>query len=603
MKKLLLIALILLSGVPGQAQLIKTKSSSIVTIEGKNYYVHTVKKGETVYSLARLYGVTEDELLKSNPQAVEGLQPGQVLKIRVTDIKPKLKPKKMARLFDTHVVNQGETAYAISKRYGISVNTLLEDNPGMDPAALSIGQKLNIRKTEQGETSDSQINAEWKEYRDAINSVSDDYIYHLVAKGETVYSLSRQFGVTQAEIMRSNDLRDGLKTGALIRIPSKSKIQTEVVGEQTAVDSSSLMPATETEFTAEDYAAEIPSRTFLPGATLNVALMLPFNSGRHFMDFYQGVLLGLEDIKKAGQSVNLSVYNTGRSEQEVESLVEREDFLNSDLVIGPVYEECLPPVLSFARKRGIPVVSPLAEVKHERSALLYQMSPDPACKYEKIKDLLTDDKNIVIVSTSDNDKEFESEITPLLPQGSFRRLSYDKNTPVSALEGMIRDDKNNVFIVLSGNEYTVDQILARISSVQNNLVARSIKNAQIQVLGSSRWSRFQNIDKNLYFKLGLCFVTSYHADRSNPVVNAFDKRYVKEFGVLPSLYSYRGYDAAKLFVGAASQPGEFLDNVNQSSQTLLQMPYHFGQDGQGEVQTNDQWAFVRYLPNYTIEVR
>ena len=603
MKKLLLIALILLSGVPGQAQLIKTKSSSIVTIEGKNYYVHTVKKGETVYSLARLYGVTEDELLKSNPQAVEGLQPGQVLKIRVTDIKPKLKPKKMARLFDTHVVNQGETAYAISKRYGISVNTLLEDNPGMDPAALSIGQKLNIRKTEQGETSDSQINAEWKEYRDAINSVSDDYIYHLVAKGETVYSLSRQFGVTQAEIMRSNDLRDGLKTGALIRIPSKSKRQTEVVGEQTAVDSSSLMPATETEFTAEDYAAEIPSRTFLPGATLNVALMLPFNSGRHFMDFYQGVLLGLEDIKKAGQSVNLSVYNTGRSEQEVESLVEREDFLNSDLVIGPVYEECLPPVLSFARKRGIPVVSPLAEVKHERSALLYQMSPDPACKYEKIKDLLTDDKNIVIVSTSDNDKEFESEITPLLPQGSFRRLSYDKNTPVSALEGMIRDDKNNVFIVLSGNEYTVDQILARISSVQNNLVARSIKNAQIQVLGSSRWSRFQNIDKNLYFKLGLCFVTSYHADRSNPVVNAFDKRYVKEFGVLPSLYSYRGYDAAKLFVGAASQPGEFLDNVNQSSQTLLQMPYHFGQDGQGEVQTNDQWAFVRYLPNYTIEVR
>ncbi len=603
MKKLLLTALILLSGVPGQAQLIKTKSSSIVTIEGKNYYVHTVKKGETVYSLARLYGVTEDELLKSNPQAVEGLQPGQVLKIRVTDIKPKLKPKKMARLFDTHVVNQGETAYAISKRYGISVNTLLEDNPGMDPAALSIGQKLNIRKTEQGETSDSQINAEWKEYRDAINSVSDDYIYHLVAKGETVYSLSRQFGVTQAEIMRSNDLRDGLKTGALIRIPSKSKRQTEVVGEQTAVDSSSLMPATETEFTAEDYAAEIPSRTFLPGATLNVALMLPFNSGRHFMDFYQGVLLGLEDIKKTGQSVNLSVYNTGRSEQEVESLVEREDFLNSDLVIGPVYEECLPPVLSFARKRGIPVVSPLAEVKHERSALLYQMSPDPACKYEKIKDLLTDDKNIVIVSTSDNDKEFESEITPLLPQGSFRRLSYDKNTPVSALEGMIRDDKNNVFIVLSGNEYTVDQILARISSVQNNLVARSIKNAQIQVLGSSRWSRFQNIDKNLYFKLGLCFVTSYHADRSNPVVNAFDKRYVKEFGVLPSLYSYRGYDAAKLFVGAASQPGEFLDNVNQSSQTLLQMPYHFGQDGQGEVQTNDQWAFVRYLPNYTIEVR
>ena len=184
MKRFLLIALVLLMCVPGRAQLIKTKSSSIVTIEGRSYYVHTVRKGETVYSLARLYGVSEQELLESNPQAVEGLQPDQVLKIRVTDVKPKMKPRKMARLFDTHTVNQGETAYAISKRYGISVNVLMEDNPGMDPAALSIGQKLNIRKAEQGETSDTEIKAGWEEYRDAINSVSDDYVYHLVARGK-----------------------------------------------------------------------------------------------------------------------------------------------------------------------------------------------------------------------------------------------------------------------------------------------------------------------------------------------------------------------------------------------------------------------------------
>ncbi len=605
MKRFLLIALVLLMCVPGRAQLIKTKSSSIVTIEGRSYYVHTVRKGETVYSLARLYGVSEQELLESNPQAVEGLQPDQVLKIRVTDVKPKMKPRKMARLFDTHTVNQGETAYAISKRYGISVNVLMEDNPGMDPAALSIGQKLNIRKAEQGETSDTEIKAGWEEYRDAINSVSDDYVYHLVAKGETVYSLSRQFGVTQAEIIRSNDLKDGLKTGALIRIPNKSGRKTEGLVARPVADTS-LMTAPPIEFSEEDYASEMPVRSFLPGATLNVALMLPLknegSAGRNFVDFYQGVLLGLEDIKVAGQSVNLSVYNTGKSEEEVKEIVSRDDFCRSDLVIGPVYEECLPPVLSFARKRGVPVVSPLAVVEKARSGLLYQMSPDPACKYDKLKDLLTEDKNVVVVSTADNDKEFENEIIPLLP-GGYRTFAYNRNTPVSALEGLIRDDRDNVFVVLSGNEYTVDQILARISSVQNNLVARSIKNARIRVVGSSRWGRFQNVDKNLFFKLGLSFISSYHADRSNSVVNAFDKRYVKEFGTLPSLYAYRGYDAAKLFVGAASLPGDFSENINRSGQTLLQMPYRFGRNSQDGVQVNDQWALVRYLPDYTIEVR
>lgn len=605
MKRFFLIALTLLLCTAGQAQLIKTKSSSIVTIEGTNYYVHSVKKGDTVYSLARLYGVTEEELLKSNPQAVEGLQPGQVLKIRVTDVRPKLKPKKMARLFDIHTVNQGETAYAISKRYGISVNTLIEDNPGMDPAALSIGQQLNIRKTEQGEASDAQLKSEWEDYRDAINSVSDDYVYHLVAKGETVYSLSRQFGVTQADIMRSNDLKDGLKTGALIRIPNKKKKQEQVAAEQPVQDSVVMIPA-DTGFTEDDYAAEIPARTFLPGATLNVALMLPLKSesgsGRNFADFYRGVLLGLEDIKSAGQSVNLTVYNTGKSENEVAEIVKRDDFRKSDLIIGPVYEECLPPVLSFARRRGIPVVSPLAVVEKAKSPLLYQMAPDPARKYDKLRDLLTEDKNIVVVSTTDNDREFEQEIIPLLPK-DYRTLTYTKNTPVAALEGMIRDDRDNVFVVLSGNEYTVDQILARISSVQNNLVARSIKNAQIRIVGSSRWGRFQNIDKNLYFKLGLHFVTSYHADRSNASVAEFDRRYVKEFGMLPSLYAYRGYDAAKLFVGAASLPGDFAKNVNRSEQRLLQMNYHFDHESSGDVRVNDQWALVRYLPDYTIEVR
>ena len=605
MKRFFLIALTLLLCTTGQAQLIKAKSSSIVTIEGTNYYVHTVKKGDTVYSLARLYGVTEEELLRSNPQAVEGLQLGQVLKIRVTDTKPRLKPKKMARLFDTHTVNQGETAYAISKRYGISVNTLIEDNPGMDPAALSIGQQLNIRKAEQGETSEAQLNTEWEQYRDAINSVSDDYIYHLVAKGETVYSLSRQFGVTQAEIMRSNDLKDGLKMGALIRIPNKSKKQGPTVTEQPVQDSI-VMPPVETELTEDDYVTEVPVRTFLPGATLNVALMLPLKSdsglGRHFADFYRGVLLGLADIKTSGQSVNLTLFNTGKSEDEVNEIVKRDDFRKSDLIIGPVYEECFPPVLSFAQQRGIPIVSPLAVVENIKSPLLYQMAPDPACKYDKMQDLLTGEKNIVVVSTADNDGEFEREIIPLLPK-EYQTLTYTKNTPVSALERMIRDDRDNVFVVLSGNEYTVDQILARISSVQNNLVARSIKNAQIRIIGSSRWVRFQNIDKNLFFKLGLSFVTSYHADRSNPVVNAFDKQYVKEFGTLPSLYAYRGYDAVKLFVGAASLSGDFTENVNRSQQHLLQMSYRFDHDSSDGVWVNDQWALVCYLPDYTIEVR
>ena len=122
-----------------QAQQPAERSSSRVTIAGETFYVHTVKPGETFYSLGKLYDTDEETIRARNPIVIDGLRPGQVLKIPIVNGNKKtLSARKMNKLFDTHVVNQGETAYSISKRYGISLATLMEDNPGFDPAHLSI---------------------------------------------------------------------------------------------------------------------------------------------------------------------------------------------------------------------------------------------------------------------------------------------------------------------------------------------------------------------------------------------------------------------------------------------------------------------------------
>ncbi len=110
----------------------------------------------------------------------------------------------------------------------------------------------------------------------------------------------------------------------------------------------------------------------------------------------------------------------------------------------------------------------------------------------------------------------------------------------TALEGLLSGEKENVIVVLASDETNIDGILAYVSSVQNSLTSRSIKNPAIQVIGSSRWARLQNIERNLFFKLNLRYVTSYHADRGNERVLNFDRRYVSAFNSLPSLYAYRG---------------------------------------------------------------
>ena len=124
------------------------KSESMVTIAGESYYVHTVEPGETLYSLGKAYGTDEQAIRRNNPHTAEGLKTGQVLKIPVVRQEPQkpLSERKKKRLFEIHTVNQGETAYSISKRYGVGLDVLMEDNEGFDPTHLSIGQQINIRK-------------------------------------------------------------------------------------------------------------------------------------------------------------------------------------------------------------------------------------------------------------------------------------------------------------------------------------------------------------------------------------------------------------------------------------------------------------------------
>ena len=67
----------------GWSQVVVEKSKDKVVISGVTYYVHQVKKGETVYSISKAYGITVEELTKENPPAVYGINTGQTLRIPV----------------------------------------------------------------------------------------------------------------------------------------------------------------------------------------------------------------------------------------------------------------------------------------------------------------------------------------------------------------------------------------------------------------------------------------------------------------------------------------------------------------------------------------
>ena len=93
-------------------------------------------------------------------------------------------------------------------------------------------------------------------------------------------------------------------------------------------------------------------------------------------------------------------------------------------------------------------------------------------------------------------------------------------------------------------------------------------------------------------------LSTYHIDRSNPLIQRFSAQYAKAFDILPSLYAYRGYDAAQIFIRSLYDKIE--SSLEGAEFSPLQTPYTFVKDKDTGLRINNQWVRVNYNSNFTI---
>jgi membrane-bound lytic murein transglycosylase D len=105
---------------------------------------HNVLKGETLYGIARKYGVSVAQLLDWNNLEDAAISQGQYLLINDNSAqREKVRPKKKSIVF--HEVQSGDTMYGISKRYDVPIDVLLDLNQ-KDNFNLSLGEKLRVKE-------------------------------------------------------------------------------------------------------------------------------------------------------------------------------------------------------------------------------------------------------------------------------------------------------------------------------------------------------------------------------------------------------------------------------------------------------------------------
>lgn len=158
-------------------------------INGRTYVLYQVEEGETVYSISTKYGASMRDIVAATPEVKKGLQIGMVIKVPYK--KGSKAPSKSNSEF--HIVKSGETLYGISRTYNVSVDEITKWN-GLSSTSLNIGQKLQI--------------AGQKKVEEPVEVVTEKgNQIHIATQGEGLYGIARTYNITVDDIVKWNQLK------------------------------------------------------------------------------------------------------------------------------------------------------------------------------------------------------------------------------------------------------------------------------------------------------------------------------------------------------------------------------------------------------------
>ena len=192
--------------------------------DGKRYVLHRIEAKETLYALSKKYGASVDEIKKANAEVdINDLKIGQV--VRVPREEKSVPKQNVSNSKSTHIVIAGETLYSISRMYNVSVDELKKANPKIATSNMSIGDEINIPGgvvVENKTTTTPQIN-------NAVKAGTT----HKVAAGETLYSISKKYNVSVVELKKFNPevATSGLKIGQTLLLTSVVKNDEIIIAE------------------------------------------------------------------------------------------------------------------------------------------------------------------------------------------------------------------------------------------------------------------------------------------------------------------------------------------------------------------------------------
>lgn len=615
------------------------------TIDGKFYYIHTVKKGETLNAISKAYNVPQKDIVMENPIAMEGLKPESTLKIPVIEDRSK---------YIYHTIEKGQTLYSIAKKYNVDISELQKNNPGI-ANGLKAGMELKIGKKPEVTTDVNKKNNETDKTNETKKESSnednksetkkeikenskDELITHTVEKGQTLYALAKKYNVTEAQLKEANpEIENGLKVGSILKIPtSKAENKKETI----SVSSNENKRSTETK--KEPVSKETTTAaTVVPCNEFNyasykkpfrIAMLAPFHITQNrgyvlkgkkkdeeppiypksikFIEFYQGMLLALDSLKNAGISTEMLVYDTEKDSTKIANITQKKEFENLDLIVGPFFSTNLRHFSDFAKNNNIPIISPLSQSRDflKDNPYAFQVNPSNITQVNEAANYFSDSKevNYIIINTGKKDDsllalQFKTKIFEYYnakfktDPPHFLELKY-KVAGFKGIQEAINKEIDNVIFIPAIGETFVANILNKLNTLKTKY--------PIYLLGMQSWYTEDNIEQDYLFNLQYTYFSSMYVDYARPDVSNFVSQYRRIYSADPTKYSFQGYDIIIYFVSALKQFGKNFPNCIASDTLInkcgLQTEFRFNKPDEKSGFENTKTFLIQYDKEFNI---
>ena len=600
-------------------------STQWAAAQTENYFLHTVTKGQGLYSISRMYGVTEADIIKLNPGSDIVIKAGEQLRI------PQI--KKMEAATETaptnaanerfHTIKTGETLYRLTVIYGLTAREICNANPGLSAENFKVGQVIIIPNKKESEQQAAQPNVDGQTSVTvqtaapaAEQKKSNCRTEHLVKRKENIYRISRMYGISELELVNANpELRERkMKVDEILCIPySKAEQDKQHANAQqeTTAPVVTIVP------TDEELFAElkvIPENIEQIKTAIILPLMLNDSVSSEQMkmvEFYEGVLLALDSLKKQGVSVDVHVYDSGNKWASIEPILTRPEMKEMNLIIGPVYDAHIAEAATFAESHGIRMVVPFARQVDAvfTNPYVYQVNTPQSYFYSEVYDhffMQFPQPNIVFFE-SPEEKDDD------LISGFKRELDY-RDMPYTVLLADTATNKDTILTCLDTKRQNILMMTSEKSGSLNNMVPvfqllvrdTAATKFDISLFGYPQYQIYTNNHLASFYEIDTYFYSSFYTNNLLPEAKAFHQKYrrtyCKEIVNRYPKYAILGFDVAYYFLKAMHLYGTDMDNrLGEMKYSPLQTGFKFERVNNWGGFINRKVFFVHFSRDYNLQ--